>query len=480
MPFCESSVRRLLAVSLAVLPLAALAQGVPTEEKTYFEFQVNIPARQAPGSRAPLYPPALKANGVGGEVLVQFVVDTLGMPLVGTFRVLKSSHELFSLAVQDALPAMRFISAEHQGHKVRQLVQQPFVFAITNDASAATTRADGGVAAPPAPVRASGAPTAVRGFRVDVPPPPAPNARWYKGNTHTHTINSDGDSSPDEVVKWYQEHGYNFLVLTDHNYLTSIDSLSAKYGRAGEFLVVLGEEITDKFGDKPIHINGLDPVRKIEPQGGASVADVMQRDVDAIRAARGVPHINHPNFRWAITAGDLKQIKNYKLFEIYNGHPQVNNVGGGGMPGLEEIWDDILTAGQMQYGIAVDDAHHFKRPDDRTAARPGQGWVVVRAETLESQSLLAAMERGDFYASTGVELRDYQVNSASMTLVVKPNAWSKFRIQFIGSGGKVLSESTANWATYRFRGDEGYVRARVIESNGLMAWTQPVRVGSRP
>ena len=403
MPYFESFMRRLFVPFLAVLPCAALAQGVPTPEKTYFEFQVNIPARQALGSRAPQYPPALKANGVGGEVLAQFIVDTLGMPLAETFRVLTSSHELFSLAVQDALPAMRFTSAEYQGHKVRQLVQQPFVFAISKDPSAST---------------------AVSGFRVDTPPPPAPNARWYKGNTHTHTINSDGDSSPDEVVKWYQEHGYNFLVLTDHNYLTSIDSLSAKYGRAGEFLVVPGEEITDKFGDKPIHINGLDPVRKIEPQGGASVADVVQRDVDAIRAARGVPHINHPNFRWAVTADDLKQVKNFKLFEIYNGHPQVNNVGGGGMPGLEEIWDDILTAGQMQYGIAVDDAHHFKRPDDRSAARPGQGWVVVRAETLEAQSLLAAMERGDFYASTGAELRDYQVNSASMTLVVKPNSWS--------------------------------------------------------
>lgn len=308
----------------------------------------------------------------------------------------------------------------------------------------------------------------------------APAARWYKGNTHTHTINSDGDSSPDDVVKWYREHGYQFLVLTDHNVLTSVDGLNALHGLDGEFLVVRGEEITDTFGGKPIHINGLDPARKIEPQGGTSVADVVQRDVDAIRAARGVPHINHPNFRWVITAADLKQVRNFRLFEIYNGHPQVNNVGGGGMPGLEEIWDDILSAGQMQYGIAVDDAHHFKRPDDRTAARPGQGWVVVRAEKLEAQALLAAMERGDFYASTGVELNDYQVDGTSMTLVVKTNSWSKFRIQFIGAFGKVLQETTTPTATYRFRGDEGYVRARVIESNGLMAWTQPVRVASRP
>ncbi|MBK9316840.1 MAG: hypothetical protein IPM55_21725 [Acidobacteria bacterium] len=43
--------------------------------------------------------------------------------------------------------------------------------------------------------------------------------KWYKGNTHTHTLNSDGDSTPDEVARWYRENGYQFLVLTDHNFL---------------------------------------------------------------------------------------------------------------------------------------------------------------------------------------------------------------------------------------------------------------------
>ena len=52
-----------------------------------------------------------------------------------------------------------------------------------------------------------------------------PAAKWYRGNTHTHTLNSDGDSTPDEVVRWYREHGYQFLVLTDHNFLTSVAGL---------------------------------------------------------------------------------------------------------------------------------------------------------------------------------------------------------------------------------------------------------------
>lgn len=303
--------------------------------------------------------------------------------------------------------------------------------------------------------------------------------RWYKGNTHTHTLNSDGDSSPDEVVRWYRENRYHFLVLTDHNFLTSVDGLNALYGADEKFLVIRGEEVTDAFGDKPIHVNGIDPEHLVAPQGGSSVVETIQRNVDAIRAASGVPHINHPNFRWAITAEELRQVRNNRLFEIYNGHPQVNNLGGGGVPGLEEVWDAILSAGVVVYGIAVDDAHTFKRPWDRDAARPGQGWVMVRAERLTAPAILAAMERGDFYASTGVELSDYLVSDTGISLTVRQDSWAGYRVQFIGREGRLLRETTDNPATYRFRGDEGYVRARVLESNGRMAWTQPVMLPDR-
>ncbi|MFN7931130.1 MAG: CehA/McbA family metallohydrolase [Blastocatellia bacterium] len=300
--------------------------------------------------------------------------------------------------------------------------------------------------------------------------------KWYKGNTHTHTLNSDGDSTPDEVVRWYREHGYQFLVLTDHNYLTSVDGLNALHGANEKFLVIRGEEITDEFGGKPIHINSLFPEQLALPQGGKSVLDTMQRDVDAIRAARGVPHINHPNFHWAITAEELQQLQNDKLFEIYNGHPQVNNLGGGGRPGLEKMWDLILQNGKLLYGVAVDDAHHFKRPWDSSASTPGHGWVYVRAENLSAASIVAALERGDFYASTGVELSEYEASNKQIKLTIKETKYSKYVVQFIGAGGKVLQETVTNTAVYEVQGNEKYVRAKVTESNGNYAWTQPVRV----
>jgi hypothetical protein len=303
---------------------------------------------------------------------------------------------------------------------------------------------------------------------------PATSLKWYKGNTHTHTLNSDGDSTPDEVARWYREHAYQFLVLSDHNYLTSVEGLNALHGADERFLLIRGEEVTDAFDGRPIHVNGLGLSRLVPPQGGLSVVETIQRNVDAIRVADGVPHINHPNFRWAITADELTAVRNNKLFEIFNGHPQVNNVGGGGVPGLEEAWDAILSTGRLLYGIATDDAHTFKRPWARDQALPGKGWIWVRAKSLEAAALLEAMERGEFYASTGVELSEYSATPTGVRLSVKTTGTTKFRVQFVGRQGRVLKEVVANPAEYAFVPGDAYVRARVLDSNGGVAWTQPV------
>ncbi len=306
--------------------------------------------------------------------------------------------------------------------------------------------------------------------------PAAASTRWYKGNTHTHTLNSDGDSTPDDVVRWYREHRYDFLVLTDHNFLTDVTALNALHGADGKFLVIKGEEVSSSFEKKPLHINGLDVARRVAPSSGSSVADVLQKNVDAIRAADGIPHINHPNFGWAITADDLAAVKNNRLFEVFNGHPMVNNLGGSGHPSLEQVWDVLLSRGILLYGIAVDDAHDFKAPWDPTASKPGQGWVMVRAASLEPRAIVEALDRGEFYASTGVELTNYRVEGGAITVSVKPASFAGYRIQFIGKGGAVLEEVAGPTATYRMNGSEGYVRAKVVESNGHLAWTQPVMV----
>jgi TonB family protein len=99
-------------------------------DEPMFEFQVDKAAAAIPGTSAPAYPELLKASGIEGEAMVQFVVDTLGRAEPGSFKVLTSTHEAFGTSVRLARPPMRFLPAEADGKKVRMLVQQSFAFAL--------------------------------------------------------------------------------------------------------------------------------------------------------------------------------------------------------------------------------------------------------------------------------------------------------------------------------------------------------------
>ncbi len=96
-----------------------------------FEFQVEKPATPRRSVRFPRYPESLRAKGIEGRVLLQFVVDTNGRVEYRTVRELSSDHPDFTMAVREALLGLRFLPAEVEGRKVRQLVQQPFEFSLS-------------------------------------------------------------------------------------------------------------------------------------------------------------------------------------------------------------------------------------------------------------------------------------------------------------------------------------------------------------
>ena len=280
---------------------------------------------------------------------------------------------------------------------------------------------------------------------------PAP--RWWKGNLHTHSLWSDGDDFPEMIADWYNGHGYHFLALSDHNTLSDheqwipvkkgsgtetalakyvarfgeewverrdggaglevrlkmLGQFRAKFEEPDRFLMIQSEEITGRS----VHINATNirevilPYRGTGPETSATVVAAMQRTVNAVleqRQRTGVPmfpHINHPNFKWAITAEELMQVENERFFEVYNGHPSVNNEGDALHSGTERIWDILLTerlavpGKEPFFGLGTDDSHHYHGERKRTS-RPGRGWVMVRSAKLAVEDLIAAMEAGDF------------------------------------------------------------------------------------
>ena len=83
------------------------------------------------------------------------------------------------------------------------------------------------------------------------------------------------------------------------------------------------------------------------------------------------------------------------------------------MPSTEALWDSLLSRGKVLFAVGDDDAHSFKPQDadDYELTRPGRSWIMVRADTLTAPAILSGIRRGDFYASTGVTLRELSMSA---------------------------------------------------------------------
>lgn len=294
---------------------------------------------------------------------------------------------------------------------------------------------------------------------------------WVKGNIHTHTTESDGDHSPQAVADWYSTRGYDFLMITDHNKLTDISQIKVREG----FLLIPGEEISAGYAGTPIHVNALGVDKQLAPVSGTSKMDTLRKNVKIAVDAGGLAMINHPNWHYALTAAHIARAGNCNLFEIANCSSDCNNDGDAEHPSLEVVWDEVLTQGVEMYGVADDDTHHYQKFGPELH-NPGRGWIAVRVNKLTRQDVLSAISRGDFYSSTGVELEDIRFRDSILSVAVKPAEAKTYRIQFIGSGGKIVDEKAAVKASCEVPAVRGsYLRAKVIASDGAVAWIQPHR-----
>lgn len=330
-------------------------------------------------------------------------------------------------------------------------------------------------------------------------------SRWFRGNTHTHT--RDVDANGDQVSQWYRSHGYDFVVITDHEFLTDVAPLNAAHGDNGKFLLISGQEITQIVADaahpdklRHAHVNGIGTRAVVMPLStpgkgsswnpilatGSTMTQAYTRNFAEVRAAGGMPQVNHPNYQWSVRLDDLLPLSGPFLMEVWNGYPTANNLGGADgagrvSPSSEGLWDSLLTRGKVVWAVASDDSHDYTRFDNREVSFPGKGWIVVRAPQLTADAILKAVREGDFYASTGVTLAELDASPKEMAIVIKmpPDPAgsfipaTRFTTRFIGAGGKVLAEVHGLEPRYRMRGDEGYVRASIVDSDGRKAWTQP-------
>jgi hypothetical protein len=393
---------------------------------------------------------------------------------------------------------------------------------------------------------------------------------WYRGNLHMHSLWSDGNAFPEDAAAWYRDHGYQFVCLSDHQILQLdtnqwVEVGSKKVSRAQAdryianhpasvevkkeggkefirlrtiwelkrmldqpeaFLMVPGHELNRVIGGLQVHMNAINVRCTIPYRYGATPAETFARIENAVRAwgaeqaVATLFMLNHPTWPcYDIGPEVLIGLPQIRFFELCNAD------GGNEYPTkqpwytLEKFWD-IVNAFRVEdghdvvFGTATDDTHNYTDPKGN--ARPGEGWICVRAGHLEPDALVQAMWRGDFYASTGVTLEAVTFDAASGTLKVKvsPDAGADTVVRFTttkagfdratepfddpardkkpartglrysDSIGKTVKAVEGREASYTLEPDDLYVRATVVSSKRTpslvrnepdfeTAWTQP-------
>ena len=313
-----------------------------------------------------------------------------------------------------------------------------------------------------------------------------PKAKWWKGNTHTHTFWSDGQDYPEMVADCYKQLGYNFLVLSDHNVLSqgmrwakvnkrhTEGDLHEKYIKrfgndwvetrlvddrkqvrikplnefrhlleeSNKFMLIQGEELT---ADARVHVNGINTIERIGAQGGKTKAEILQNNINAVleqekrTGQQMLLHINHPNWHWTFTAEDIMTTLGEQFFELYNaGGTSCNNPGDENHVSTERMWDIILAMRlgvlnlPVMYGIGSDDSHTYHKKG-AGFGQPGRAWIMVRSTHLTPEYLINAMEAGDFYTSNGLTLKDVQFDGKTLKVEIDPKPDVSYTIRFIGT-----------------------------------------------
>jgi hypothetical protein len=289
-------------------------------------------------------------------------------------------------------------------------------------------------------------------FRYDM------NGNWYKGNTHIHTVASDGGKSLDELAAMYAGQGYDFLFQTDHGLASRIPEAAAP------LLWLDGIELAgnDSTGAM-FHVVCLGRF------SGISRDTDLVTAMNTAREQGGILILAHPHYSGNTVEDALRH--GFDGVEVYNHVCRWLN---GRSDGLVH-WDAMLARCPETLGFAADDAHV-------TPEFPGWngGWIMVNAPTRTRQALVAAIRKGNCYATCGPEFLRIEGNEKSVRIATSP-------VRFVRLVGPIPDDGqrAGGWnrplvTEARFDIPDSWPTARIeIEDDaGRRAWTNSILSGS--
>lgn len=285
------------------------------------------------------------------------------------------------------------------------------------------------------------------------------NKIWIKAELHQHYLY---DISLPELLKLYKDEKYNFIIIALKD--TEKEYFPEQYS-TDELLVIEGvEQAFKSFSGKFLHFNAFrmdGPFRFTDfwtvEQG---LKQLQERNKDVILM------INHPaDKKWEME--DLKNaVENgAKLFEL-------NSDGDAPIAYAANLWDKLLSERVRTWGVLSND-HRVPQ----MLFIEGFGYIVIQSEKLAFDSIRNAILNGAFYASEHhhkAKVKKYIPDIDKRKIYLEVDSDGKNKIRFIGKNGNILMEKSGNNAVYKVKGDEMYIRAEVIDSDGRILFLQPV------
>ncbi len=290
-------------------------------------------------------------------------------------------------------------------------------------------------------------------FANDLVNPFTVEGNWYKGNLHTHTTTSDGDVNLAVRVKQYRDAGYQVLGISDHEKTNNITGYSD-----ANFLLISNMETHPKSNSEiPYHLVCVNI-----PESLLFSKDVNANErVRQIKAAGGEVIFAHPYWS-GHNINDMLAVEGLIAMEVYNSVCE-----GSGKGHAEVQWDQILNTGKIIPAVAAEDVHKSKDV--------GKSWIMFKAKELTTNAIMDSLRKGCFYSSCGPEIKDFRIDGNSVTIKCSPVV----KIRFVGqtNQGKIVTadkNSTITSADYNLSGNIRWVRAEVVDANGMYAWTNPI------
>lgn len=293
--------------------------------------------------------------------------------------------------------------------------------------------------------------------------------RFWRGNIHTHSDQSDGVLPTASVVEAYQNAGYDFLMLSEHfvgHFNWPIND--TRSFRSNNFTTLIGVELhaPETSAGELWHIVAAGLPLDFKPPGPKETGAQLARRA---REAGAFVGIAHP--AWSqLTLADGLDIDVAHAVEIYNHGCAIENDRGEGW----FLHDQLLNEGKRLSAFATDDAH-FKTPDHFG------GWVNVKAQSLDPDEILQSLKDGNYYSSQGPQIHGIELQGKSISINCSPvdtitvvcgNSRTAVKTgKAITSAEFDLKKLEAGWLLTKL---SPWFRVVAIDHAGKRAWSNPI------